>query len=458
MAGANNRQLKAAGWKPAAIQKIRSGQGGALSIRSAMKVADRVGVGTPAKAVQKHGTGSDAPAGWKDAASGKRRQAEDGAKRLAEYRSAAEGHQRASDEGKRANRAAIREQIKRLRESEGDVASLRGSRPDFSLDTSRALNRAREDRQALAGLVRSRDAIANARKAERTPGQMDLFGVPQPKRAESPFDRKMAEKRAREEGARRFVPLVSAISRNVMAARQTAAKNTAKENRAAMVGARLFERLRGEGPRADRAGDRFERIMKAYPGAEKLAKQLAGERTLETRQSIQRMMRTSMGRDTSRAGAGLPATRSERVAGLLSSMKAREGRMAAIKAAAKAPAPTMGKAARKAVPAPKSVPKLAPKVGAASKDDRAAIVAARLMAKGDLGDTFDKRAGRSLRRAEAILAKYPQVNGPARRLARELHYQKLKQHVRSKGRDMTRAQYGTGAPAPETKRLIGMMR
>lgn len=344
MAGATNKQFKKAGFKAAGIEKIRSGQGGALSIRSAMKVADRVGVATPAKAVQKYGTGSDAPAGWKDAASGKRRQAEDGAKRLADYRSAAEGYQRASDEGKRANRTAIREQIKRYREAQGDVSGLTGRydvpRAQFSLGVSQDLNRERVERQTLAGLIRTRDGIAKARKAERAPGQMDLFGVQQPKRAESPFDRKMAEKRAREAGAQRFVPVVSALSKQVRAVRQTAAKNTAQENRAAMVGARLLARVRNSAAsnlseRAERARDRFHRVTGKYPGAYKLAQQLAGERTLESRQAVQRMMRTTMGSDTSRASAGLPATRSERVAGLLSSMKAREARMSALKAAAK---------------------------------------------------------------------------------------------------------------------------
>jgi hypothetical protein len=331
MAGATNKQFKKAGFKAAGIEKIRSGQGGALSIRSAMKVADRVGVATPAKAVQKYGTGSDAPAGWKDAASGKRRQAEDGAKRLADYRSAAEGHQRASDDGKRANRTAIREQMRRLGDLSRDVANSGSGSAEGAAY--------RDARTALSGMLRTRDGIAKARKAERAPGQTDLFGVQRPKRAESPFDRKMAEKRAREAGAQRFVPVVSALSKQVRAARQTAAKNTAQENRAAMVGARLMERLRNGlagnlDARVNRASDRFERVMAKYPGARQLAKQLTGERTLESRQAVQRMMRTSMG-SASRSGVGLPATRSERIAGLLSSMSAREARMSTIKAAAK---------------------------------------------------------------------------------------------------------------------------
>lgn len=67
MAGANNKQLKSAGFKAAAIRTIRISAGRGLSIKSAIGHAQDYGLAVPAKAVQKAGT-SGAPEGWKAAA------------------------------------------------------------------------------------------------------------------------------------------------------------------------------------------------------------------------------------------------------------------------------------------------------------------------------------------------------------------------------------------------------
>ncbi len=62
MAGANNKSLKAAGFKPAAIEKIRTTGGAGLSIRSAIGHAQQHGIAIPAKAA------GQAPTGWQKAA------------------------------------------------------------------------------------------------------------------------------------------------------------------------------------------------------------------------------------------------------------------------------------------------------------------------------------------------------------------------------------------------------
>lgn len=62
MAGANNKAMKAAGFKPAGIKVIRSTGGAGLSIRSAISHAQQHGVAIPAKAAE------HAPTGWQKAA------------------------------------------------------------------------------------------------------------------------------------------------------------------------------------------------------------------------------------------------------------------------------------------------------------------------------------------------------------------------------------------------------
>lgn len=71
MAGANNKSLKAMGFKQAGIETIRSGAGGALSLRSAIEHARTHGLAVPADALR-HVGGGEAPTNWKRAAEGKK--------------------------------------------------------------------------------------------------------------------------------------------------------------------------------------------------------------------------------------------------------------------------------------------------------------------------------------------------------------------------------------------------
>lgn len=138
--------------------------------------------------------------------------------------------------------------------------------------------------------------------------------------------------------------------KGMLAARKAAAPAAmAKEGRAAMLVARLRDRAgnMGDTPRGDRASDRAARILNAYPGAKNLAAQLQGERRLEAKQTVARVMRTSM-QDTSRRGSGLPETRSGRVAGLLGAMKAREAQAAVGRVQARAAVAEAGRAAMRA--------------------------------------------------------------------------------------------------------------
>ena len=124
-------------------------------------------------------------------------------------------------------------------------------------------------------------------------------------------------------------------AKSATALKATAARTT-KENRAAVLAARLQDRAANMSgtARGERAHDRAQSILKAYPGAANLAEQVRRERRLDAKQAVARTMRTSM-QDTTRAGAGLPPTRSERVSGLLSAMSAREAQSAARRADAK---------------------------------------------------------------------------------------------------------------------------
>ena len=108
----------------------------------------------------------------------------------------------------------------------------------------------------------------------------------------------------------------------------TAARTT-KENRAAVLAARLQERAGNMSgtARGERAYDRAQGVLKAYPGAAPLADQVRRERQLEARQFVARTMRTSMSNAT-RVGAGLPPTRSERIANLLAQRATQAARSA----------------------------------------------------------------------------------------------------------------------------------
>lgn len=132
---------------------------------------------------------------------------------------------------------------------------------------------------------------------------------------------------------------------------KAAGERTAKEGRAAVLAARLRDRAANAlgTNRGDIANARADRILKANPGARGLAEQLRGERRFETKSAVNQTMRLGQ---VSRSNFNLPATRSERVAGLLSSMKAKEAQSAArradMKKAQQAAAPTDGKKRRAA--------------------------------------------------------------------------------------------------------------
>lgn len=132
---------------------------------------------------------------------------------------------------------------------------------------------------------------------------------------------------------------------------KAAGERTAKEGRAAVLAARLRDRAANAlgTNRGDIANARADRILKANPGARGLAEQLRGERRFETKSAVNQTMRLGQ---VSRSNFNLPATRSERVAGLLSSMKAKEAQSAArradMKKAQQAAAPTDAKKRRSA--------------------------------------------------------------------------------------------------------------
>jgi hypothetical protein len=112
---------------------------------------------------------------------------------------------------------------------------------------------------------------------------------------------------------------------------KAAGERTAKEGRAAVLAARLRDRAANAfgTKRGDIANARADRILKANPGARGLSEQLRGERRFETKSAVNQTMRLGQ---VSRSNFNLPATRSERVAGLLSSMRAKEAQSAARRA------------------------------------------------------------------------------------------------------------------------------
>jgi len=139
MAGATNRQLKKLGFREAGIVKIRTTGGRGLSIESAISHARSHGVALPGKALE-HSPVAKPPPGWQAAARGeKTKRPEKPGESLDAYR--------ARDLASRdpaTMRAAIREQIKRVR----DV----GHNADVN---------------KLSDMLRARDAAAKGRAAER---------------------------------------------------------------------------------------------------------------------------------------------------------------------------------------------------------------------------------------------------------------------------------------------------
>lgn len=231
---------------------------------------------------------------------------------LDDYRKRSEGYNRTADEGRAALRGQIRDQIKRYNE-----AALRAGRTDDPQDHVRAKN----EKAKITSLLQSRDAVARGRKAASTPGQGDLFGTPAPQRGQSPFERRVAERRAMlaaaGERAKGRQGAVQAMADRMLANRRNAVAYAAREDRAALLAARLQGRA-AFGPDTKRgaiAYDRLQRLTQAYPQAGRLGAQIRAEQKLETQKSVQRTMRLSP--SASRSGAGLPAQRSSRMENLL---------------------------------------------------------------------------------------------------------------------------------------------
>ena len=234
MAGANNRQLKAAGFKPAAIKVIRSTGGRGLSLRSAISTAQGHGLAVPAKAVERAGT-EGAPEGWKRAARGEKPAQSAAASEASEANAKARQEARAVYEkgnaasgGKLAEmRSNIRGLIGKVRAAEKahtmasanagvEAGKAMGPMPkggkkldayfaqkDALAAKNPALQRAKAERAAvraeLASALASRNATATSRAKTRqaeAAGQMDLFGAPAP-RQPSPFERRIALRDAR---------------------------------------------------------------------------------------------------------------------------------------------------------------------------------------------------------------------------------------------------------------------
>ena len=264
MAGATNRSLKSAGFKPAAIKVIRSTGGRGLSLRSAIGHAQQHGLAVPAKAVDRAGTGG-APEGWKRAARGEPTKpaqsaaaAEAQAKAKQEARAIYERGNAASG-GKLAEmRSNIREAVTRVRQAEQRlrdvessarrevvqrigqpkkgpkarqnqlahdraVASAMARRPELSAATAER-NAAKTQ---LQGLLASRNATATSRAKTRqaeAAGQMGLFGAPAP-RQPSPFERRIALRDAR---AAQVGRAIAPVGRSMLAQRQAVALQAKK--------------------------------------------------------------------------------------------------------------------------------------------------------------------------------------------------------------------------------------
>lgn len=263
MAGANNRQLKAAGFKAAAIKVIRSTGGRGLSLRSAISSAQGHGLAVPAKAVQRAGT-EGAPEGWKRAARGEKpaqpaAASEANAKARQEARAVYEKGNAASG-GKLAEmRSNIRMLVREKRGADQELKSARSmaeSAARKSLGAPKKGPKARQNalahqravdeaitahpavkraamvqaqaRTALQSALASRDTTAKARKQQRgaeSGGQMDLFsGAPAP-RQPSPFERRIALRDAR---AAQVGRAIAPVGRSMLAQRQAVALQAKK--------------------------------------------------------------------------------------------------------------------------------------------------------------------------------------------------------------------------------------
>lgn len=454
MAGATNRAFKAAGIPKKAMGEIRLKSSGPLTIQSAIQIAKQHGIALPEKALQRgaqrpEGPKAQPPPGWQAAARGDTRRAAEGAQRLADYRKAAEGHQRASDEGKRGLREQIREQIKKV--NAADMAARRateGARP-FEAGTAEALNGARTARAELSRLVGSRSNIAAARKAERTPGQQDLFGVPQPKRAESPFERRMALRNARLAAAgadaRKLAPNVSAVSRGMLANRKTAAanakpslersldnfKNAANKAAADYYAKQNFKNIKPPTLEFSDGGQRFIRVVR-NDGTSKSAHSFIDKATGDIYKAA----------SWKAPAKGVRGNIHKGEFNLDSSGQSRYSAAYEKRGTGPSKRPQWASA---------PIPKRAPAPGKASQADRAAIVAGRLLSRENM---WGKVGAKDQRRANAILAKFPQVKDAARQLGKELNYRRA---VR-RGYGGDRKAFNMPSSGADVKRLVSIMR
>jgi hypothetical protein len=245
MAGANNRSLKAAGFKPAAIKVLRSTGGRGLSLQSAIAAAQNHGVEVPQR-VHDFLAKRDAKAAAKSGAAERVRQAAEAHAKAREEARAIYERGNAAAGGKLASmRADIRGLIREARAADKAhtlAEAAAGSRASKTLgpmpksgkkldaylakktaiensdpEVMKARAQRAEIRTQLQRALMSRDATAQARSRQRAAeaaGQMDLFsGAPAP-RAPSPFERRMALRDAR-------VAMVGRLGQSMMAARKS---------------------------------------------------------------------------------------------------------------------------------------------------------------------------------------------------------------------------------------------
>ena len=203
MAGATNRAMKAAGLPKATQEKIRVARGAGLTVQSAIQHAQAHGL--PLGKAAKH---VGELSGWQKAAAGAKVEARPATKRAPGESLEAYRARDLTSRDPATMRAAIREQIKKIRSDAGGEADV----------------------QRLSTMLQSRNAAAKQRTAERG-GQQDLFGANPAPRGPSPFEvraKAAAERRAAmvasaQQRAGRLPQALGGAARGMMAARKAAA-------------------------------------------------------------------------------------------------------------------------------------------------------------------------------------------------------------------------------------------
>ena len=202
MAGATNRAMKAAGLPKATQEKIRVARGAGLTVQSAIQHAQAHGL--PLGKAAKH---VGELSGWQKAAAGAKVEARPATKRAPGESLEAYRARDLTSRDPATMRAAIREQIKKIRSDAGGEADV----------------------QRLSTMLQSRNAAAKQRTAERG-GQQDLFGANPAPRGPSPFEvraKAAAERRAAmvasaQQRAGRLPQALGGAARGMMAARKAA--------------------------------------------------------------------------------------------------------------------------------------------------------------------------------------------------------------------------------------------